>query len=211
MIVFHCPDPDGLVHDIDEFDYILSRMNLTRDDSEKTTAKLDTLRRAVSSYKRYIINPLAWKLGMKMNKPLHEIKDDEQLEFVIEAIDEIDYELSLFQFKLAYLFDDAEDAYDALLHLRMLIQNFMRTVLALSTAQKATMMNNRPRIELSRDLKFLLLNNALNQAMEQLDRDYLQLRQFARNVEALQEEYESSLAYLQSLINDLFTENGYAE
>lgn len=73
------------------------------------------------------------------------------------------------------------------------------------------MMNNRPRIELSRDLKFLLLNNALNQAMEQLDRDYLQLRQFARNVEALQEEYESSLAYLQSLINDLFTENGYAE
>lgn len=62
-----------------------------------------------------------------MNKPLHEIKDDAQLDFVIEAIDEIDYELSLFQFKLAYLFDDAEDAYDALLHLRMLIQNFMRT------------------------------------------------------------------------------------
>ena len=73
------------------------------------------------------------------------------------------------------------------------------------------MMNNRPRIELSRDLSFLLLNNALNQAMEQLDRDYLQLRQFARNVESLQEEYESSLSYLQSLINDLFKENGYAE
>ena len=73
------------------------------------------------------------------------------------------------------------------------------------------MMSNRPRIELSRDLNFLLLNNALNQAMEQLDRDYLQLRQFARNVEALQEEYESSLAYLQSLINDLFHENGFAE
>lgn len=62
-----------------------------------------------------------------MNKPLHDIKDDEQLEFVIEAIDEIDYELSLFQFKLGYIFDDAEDAYDALLHLRMLIQNFVRT------------------------------------------------------------------------------------
>ena len=79
-------------------------------------------------------------------------------------------------------------------------------------AQKAVkMMNNRPRIELSRDLKFLLLNNALNQAIDQLDHDYLQLRQFARNVEALQEEYESSLSYLQSLINDLFHENGYAE
>ena len=73
------------------------------------------------------------------------------------------------------------------------------------------MMNNRPRIELSRDLSFLLLNNALNQALEQLDHDYLQLRQFARNVEALQEEYESSSAYLQSLIKDLFHENGYAE
>lgn len=72
-------------------------------------------------------------------------------------------------------------------------------------------MNNRPRIELSRDLSFLLLNNALNQALEQLDHDYLQLRQFARNVEALQEEYESSSAYLQSLIKDLFHENGYAE
>ena len=62
-----------------------------------------------------------------MNKPLHEIKDDQQLDYVIEAIDEIDYELSLFQFKLAYIFDDSEDAYDALLHLRMLIQNFVRT------------------------------------------------------------------------------------
>lgn len=61
-----------------------------------------------------------------MNKPLHNIKDDKQLDYVIEAIDEIDYELSLFQYKLGYIFDDAEDAYDALLHLRMLIQNFVR-------------------------------------------------------------------------------------
>ena len=49
------------------------------------------------------------------------------IEGLVHDIDEIDYELSLFQFKLAYFFDDAEDAYDALLHLRMLIQNFMRT------------------------------------------------------------------------------------
>lgn len=61
-----------------------------------------------------------------MNKPLHNIKDDRQLDYVIEAIDEIDYELSLFQYKLSYIFDDAEDAYDALLHLRALIQNFVR-------------------------------------------------------------------------------------
>lgn len=60
-------------------------------------------------------------------KPLHDIKDDKQLDYVIEVIDEIDYELYLLQFKLASLFDDTEDAYDALRHLRMLIQNFVRT------------------------------------------------------------------------------------
>ena len=67
-----------------------------------------------------------------MNKPVHEIKDDAQLDYVIEAIDEIDYELSLSLSKLACLFDDAEDAYIALLHLRMLIQNFVRVGLGVS-------------------------------------------------------------------------------
>jgi hypothetical protein len=62
-----------------------------------------------------------------MNKPLHNIKDDKQLDYVIEAIDEIDYELSLFQYKLAYIFDDVEDADSALMHLRLLIANFVRT------------------------------------------------------------------------------------
>ena len=41
-----------------------------------------------------------------IGKPLHEIKDAEQLDYIFEA---------------------AEEAYDALLHLRMLIQNFKRT------------------------------------------------------------------------------------
>jgi len=61
-----------------------------------------------------------------MNKPLHEIKDDRQLDYVIEAIDEIDYELSLFQYKLSYLFRNAHEAYDTLDHLRALIANFVR-------------------------------------------------------------------------------------
>ena len=61
-----------------------------------------------------------------MNKPLHEIKDDRQLDYAIEAIDEIDYELSLFQYKLSYLFRNAHEAYDALDHLRALIANFVR-------------------------------------------------------------------------------------
>lgn len=61
-----------------------------------------------------------------IGKPLHEIKDDEQLDYVLDVIDEIDYELSLFQYKLAYVYEDAGDAIDALTHLRSLVQNFVR-------------------------------------------------------------------------------------
>lgn len=114
------------IHDIEECDRIISRMHLTRYDNEITAAKLDTLRRAVSKYKRFIINPLIWKLGKQMNKPLHEINNDEQLEFLVEAIDQIDYELTCYQAKLAYFFDDVEDADNALMHLRSLIANFVR-------------------------------------------------------------------------------------
>ena len=113
-------------NDIEECDRIISRMHLTRYDSEIAPEKLDTLRRAVSTYKRYIINPLTWKLGKQMNKPLHEIKEDEQLEFLIEAIDQIDYQLTLYQAKLAFFYDDVEDAEEALMHLRSLIANFVR-------------------------------------------------------------------------------------
>ena len=67
-----------------------------------------------------------------IGKPLHEIKDDAQLDYVIEAIDEIDYELSLFQYKLSYLFQNAYDAYDALDHLRALIANFVRVGLGVT-------------------------------------------------------------------------------
>lgn len=126
MIVYRVEDLPGLVHDIDELDHMISRLHLTRYDSDIPTEKLDALRRAVSTYKRYIINPLLLELGMKMNKPLHEIKDDEQLEFVIEAIDQIDYELAAYQAKLAYFYDDVEDADSALMHLRSLIANFVR-------------------------------------------------------------------------------------
>lgn len=119
MIVHHARNDD-------ECDHFISRMHLTRYDDEIAPAKLDALRRAASTYKRYKINPLALKLGMKMNKPSHEIKDDEQLEFLIEAIDQIDYELTLFQAKLAYFYDDVEDADEALMHLRSLIAIFVR-------------------------------------------------------------------------------------
>lgn len=126
MIVHRVEDLQGLVHDIDELDHVISRMHLTRYDNEMSTVKLDTLRRVVSTYKRYIINPLLLELGKKMNKPLHEIKDDEQLEFLIEAIDQIDYQLTIYQAKLSYFYDDVEDADNALMHLRSLIANFVR-------------------------------------------------------------------------------------
>lgn len=113
-------------NDIDECDYFISRMHLTRYSDEIPTEKLDALRRVVSTYKRYKINPLIWKLVKQMNKPLHEIKDDEQLEFLIEAIDRIDYQLTEYQAKLAYFYDDVEDADNALMHLRSLIANFVR-------------------------------------------------------------------------------------
>lgn len=126
MIVFRAGNLPGLVRDVDELDYFISRMHLTRYDDEMTSAKRDALRRVVSTYKHYIINPLALKLGMKMNKPLHEIKDEEQLEFLIEAIDQIDHRLTECQAKLAYFYDDVEDADNALMHLRSLIANFVR-------------------------------------------------------------------------------------
>ena len=113
-------------NDIVECDYFISRMHLTRYSDEMTTAKRNVLRRIVSTYKCYIINPLLFELGKKMNKPLHEIKDDEQLEFLIEAIDRIDYQLTEYQAKLAYFYDDVEDADNALMHLRSLIANFVR-------------------------------------------------------------------------------------
>ena len=127
MIVHRVEDLPGLVHDIDELDHFISRMHLTRYNDEIPTAKLDVLRRAVSTYTPRLINPLTWKLGKQMNKPLHEIKDDEQLEFLIEAIDQIDYQLTAYQAKLAYFYDDVEDADSALMHLRTLIENFVRT------------------------------------------------------------------------------------
>lgn len=72
-----------------------------------------------------------------IGKPLHEIKDDAQLDYVIEAIDEIDYELSLFQYKLSYLFQNAYDAYDALDHLRALIANFVRVGLGVTDGSES--------------------------------------------------------------------------
>lgn len=72
-----------------------------------------------------------------MNTPLHEIKDDAQLDYVIEAINEIDYELSLFQHKLPYLFKYTYEAYDALDHLRALIANFVRVGLGVTDGSES--------------------------------------------------------------------------
>ena len=66
-----------------------------------------------------------------MNQPLHNIQDDRQLDYVIEAIDKVDYELAIAQHLLLSLFHNPKDAYDALMHLRALVQNFVRTGLGI--------------------------------------------------------------------------------
>lgn len=55
------------------------------------------------------------------------IADDMQLDYVICALDDIDYELSLYQYRVANEFEHSEEAYDAIMHLRALVQNFVRT------------------------------------------------------------------------------------
>lgn len=72
-----------------------------------------------------------------MNTPLHEIKDDAQLDYVLEAIKEVDYELSLFQYKLSYLFQNTYEAYDALDHLRSLLANFVRVGLGVTDGSES--------------------------------------------------------------------------
>lgn len=73
-----------------------------------------------------------------MNTPLHEIKDNAQLDFVLEAIDQADYELYIYQYKLPYLFENTKDASEAIMHLRVLIQNFLRTGLGVIDGSEGT-------------------------------------------------------------------------
>lgn len=62
-----------------------------------------------------------------MNPPMHDIKDDRQLDYVIEAIERADYELAIARHRLLFLFPHPKDAYDAITHVRDLMQDFVRT------------------------------------------------------------------------------------
>lgn len=73
-----------------------------------------------------------------MSRALHHIEDDKQLDFVIEAIDQADYELYIYQYKLPYLFENTKDASEAIMHLRVLIQNFVRTGLGVIDGSEGT-------------------------------------------------------------------------
>lgn len=57
------------------------------------------------------------------------IADDMQLDYVICALDDIDYELSLYQYRIAYGFEHSEEAYDALGRARTLLHEFQRDCL----------------------------------------------------------------------------------
>lgn len=73
-----------------------------------------------------------------MSRALHHIEDDKQLDFVIEAIDQADYELYIYQYKLPYLFENTKAASEAIMHLRVLIQNFVRTGLGVIDGSEGT-------------------------------------------------------------------------
>lgn len=57
------------------------------------------------------------------------IADDMQFDYVICALDDIDYELSLYQYRVANEFEHSEEAYDALGRARTLLQEFQRDCL----------------------------------------------------------------------------------
>lgn len=59
------------------------------------------------------------------------IEDDMQLDYVICALDDIDYELSLYQYRIAYGFEHSEEAYDALGRARTLLHEFQRDCLGI--------------------------------------------------------------------------------
>lgn len=58
--------------------------------------------------------------------PRFDIQDDMQLDYVICALDDIDYELSLYQYRLARAFPDSKEAYKALGCVRDFLMNFPR-------------------------------------------------------------------------------------
>ena len=59
------------------------------------------------------------------------IEDDMQLNYVICALDDINYELSLYQYRVANEFEHSEEAYDALGRARTLLQEFQRDSLGI--------------------------------------------------------------------------------
>lgn len=58
--------------------------------------------------------------------PRFDIQDDMQLDYVICALDDLDYELSLYQYRLTHAFSDSKEAYDALGCVRDFLMNFPR-------------------------------------------------------------------------------------
>lgn len=63
------------------------------------------------------------------HSPSFNIQDDMQLHYVICALDDIDYELSLYQYRVANEFENSEEAYDAVGRARALLHEFQRDAL----------------------------------------------------------------------------------
>ena len=63
------------------------------------------------------------------HSPRFDIQDDMQLDYVICALDDLDYELSLYQYRLFHAFANNKEAYEALGCVRDFLQEFQRDAL----------------------------------------------------------------------------------
>lgn len=61
-----------------------------------------------------------------MTTPLNNIKNAQQLNYVLQAIARADYELAIARHRLPYLFPDTRDACNALAFAREPMEQFMR-------------------------------------------------------------------------------------
>lgn len=61
--------------------------------------------------------------------PRFDIQDDMQLNYVICALDEIDYELALYQYRVTNEFENSEEAYRAFDAVREFLREFQRDAL----------------------------------------------------------------------------------
>jgi len=78
-----------------------------------------------------------------MTTPLNNIKDVQQLNYVLQAVARADYELAIARHRLPYLFPNTKDACNALTFAREPLEQFMRDGLRIIGESESTKELNR--------------------------------------------------------------------